>query len=230
MLSLDNSANQALLSALMLLRRLPLRGDLPQRLRRLMPVFSLVSPSRMAAREVLAVQLTRLTTRYQYALSLAAVVVAGSSIGPVSTGLAGSSLMFYMPGAWEKYVAARLKKALPHLTVTPSFPFQVSDAGHTAVADCLVSDGSTSIAVVDAKYKNQFKAPSSDDIYQMVTYCHRLQVPRAILVYPRGGPDRVVNVGEIAIHVVGLTTEDSAGAAGFESRLTALLECDLVAA
>ncbi len=230
LLTLDTGPNQALLRALLLLRRLPLGGDLPQRLRRLMPVFSTVSVRRMTARKISCLGLTRLTSRYECALSLAAVVVAGSSIGPVGNDLAGNSLMFYMPGAWEKYVAARLTKALPHLTVTTSHKFQVSDAGHVAVADCLVSSATSTIAVVDAKYKNQHKAPSSDDIYQMVTYCHRLQVPRAILVYPQAIVDRVVNVGEIAIHVVGLDTADAHRAASFDTRVTALLQPVFVAA
>ncbi len=93
-----------------------------------------------------------------------------------------------------------------------------------------MSSATSTIAVVDAKYKNQHKAPSSDDIYQMVTYCHRLQVPRAILVYPQAIVDRVVNVGEIAIHVVGLDTADAHRAASFDTRVTALLQPVFVAA
>lgn len=131
--------------------------------------------------------------------------------------------MFHMPGAWEKYVAARLTKAVPQWNVTTSHKFQVSDAGHAAVADCLVSSGGGTIAVVDAKYKNQQKAPASGDIYQMVTYCHRLQVPRAILVYPQAGEDRLVNVGEIAIHVLGLRTGDEGLADSFDNRIASLL-------
>ncbi len=230
MLTLDTAANRALLRALLLLRRLPLGGDLPQRLRRLMPVFSTVSTSRMTAREIRSLRLTRLTSRYKYALALAAVVVVGSSIGPLGNNLPGNSLMFYMPGAWERYVAARVRQALPDLTVTTSHKFQVSDAGHAAVADCLVATAHGPVAVVDAKYKHQQKAPSSDDIYQMVTYCHRLQVRCAVLVYPGDADDRVVNVGEIAIHVVGLTTAVAPSPASFATRIASLLGPVAVAA
>lgn len=222
-LTLDTLANQALLRALLLLRRLPLGSDLPHRLRRLMPVFSTVSASRMTAGEIGSLPMTRLTSRYQYALSLAAVVVAGSSLGPLGNDLPGNSLMFYMPSAWERYVAARLTKALPHLTVKTSHEFELSDAGHTAKADCLLSTARANLAVVDAKYKNQKKAPSNDDIYQMVTYCHRLQLPLAILVYPQAAEDRLVTVGDIAIHILGLRTGDANLADCFDDRIASLL-------
>lgn len=223
-LTLNTPANQAVLRALLLLRRLPLGSDLPQRLRRLMPVFSTVSSTRMTARDISFLPMTRLTSRYQYALALAAVIVAGSSLGPLGSELAGTaSLMFYMPNAWERYVAARLTKALPHLTVTTSHQFELSDAGHTAKADCLVSTASATLAVVDAKYKHQNRAPSNDDIYQMVTYCHRLHVPLGILVYPQAAQDRLVTVGDTAIHVIGLRTGDANLANCFDVRISSLL-------
>lgn len=173
--------------------------------------------------------LTQLTTRYEYALALAAVVVAGSSIGPLGNDLPGNSMMFFMPGAWERYVAARVAEALPGLHVTTSYKFPVSDAGHTAVADCLVSSGAVPVAVVDAKYKSQQKAPSSDDIYQMVTYCHRLHVPIAILVYPQETEDRVVNVGQFAIHVLGLPATRTDGEGTFQRRIASLFAPTCVA-
>ncbi len=131
--------------------------------------------------------------------------------------------MFNMPAAWERYVAAKVKLALPQFEVTTAHKFEVSDAGHVAVADCLVSDATEAVAVVDAKYKYQAKAPSSDDIYQMVTYCHRLGVPRAVLVYPAAGSDRLVHIGDIAIYVTGLGTGEATGGASFESKLAAVM-------
>lgn len=222
-LTVDTPPNRAILRALLLLRQLPLSRDLQQRLRRLLPVFATVSSSRMTAREVAGVHLTALTARYRPALALAAVVVAGSSLGPWSADLPGNSLMFNMPAAWERYVSARVEQALPEFNVSTGQKFLISDAGHVAVADCLVSTATGIVAVVDAKYKQQEKAPSSDDIYQMVTYCHRLGVPRALLIYPTAGSDRLVNVGDIAIYIAGLGTGDSSGGASFAKRLAAVV-------
>lgn len=222
-LTLDTPPNRAILRALLLLRQLPLSPDLQQRLRRLLPVFATVSSSRMTAQEVAGLQLTALTGRYQQALALAVVVVAGSSLGPWGTDLPGDSLMFNMPAAWECFVSARVKEALPEFNVSTAQKFAISDAGHVAVADCLVSTGTEIVAVVDAKYKQQAKAPSSDDIYQMVTYCHRLGVSRAVLIYPAAGSDRLVNVGDIAIQIAGLGTSESSGNASFAKRLAAVV-------
>ncbi len=82
LLTLDTPPNRAILRALLLLRQLPLNPDVQQRLRRLLPAFATVSSSRMNVREVSGLQLTALTLQYQQVLALAAVVVAGSSLGP----------------------------------------------------------------------------------------------------------------------------------------------------
>jgi len=85
----------------------------------------------------------------------------------------------------------RLTKALPRLTVKTSHEFELSEAGHTAKADCLVSTASATPAVVD-EVQEPKEAPSNDDIYQIVAYGHRLQLPVAILVYPQVAEDRLV--------------------------------------
>jgi hypothetical protein len=224
-LTRDTVENRALFRGLLLLRHLPLAGDLPldlpTRVRRLFPIFSSVTSVPMTADQIRAIPPTSLTQRYGNALSLAAVIVTGMSLGPLGHGLPSNSLMFFMPGVWEAYVMARLRAALPSRKVDTKFRFTVSDAGHEGVADGVVWAGPSSL-VVDAKYKHQQKAPSTDDIYQMVTYCHRLKVPRAALVYPQFGLDRIINVGDFKLHVIGLSTSDDSGQDGFETRIQSL--------
>ena len=54
-----------------------------------------------------------------------------------------------------------------------------------------MSTASATPAVVD-EVQEPKEAPSNDDIYQIVAYGHRLQLPVAILVYPQVAEDRLV--------------------------------------
>ncbi len=74
----------------------------------------------------------------------------------------------------------------------------------TAVADVLVLRGETPVALYDAKYKGIDKAPSSADVYQMVTYCERLGLDSATLAYPTVPTFREYQVGSTFVRVAGL--------------------------
>lgn len=223
-LTRDTVENRALLRGLLLLRHLPLAGDLPSRVRGLFPIFSSVTSAvPMTADQIRAIRPTSLTRRYGNALSLAEVIVTGMSLGPFGHGLSSNLLMFFMPRVWEAYVMARVRASLPSLKVETNYRFRITDDPRYAEADGLVCAGSSSL-VVDAKYKHPQKAPSTDDIYQMVTYCHLLKVSRAALVYPQFGLDRTVNVGDVELHVIGLSTSDDPRQDAFEDRIQSLFK------
>lgn len=222
-LTRDTVENRALLRGLLLLRHLPLVGDLPLRVRGLFPIFSSVTAVPMTADQIRAIRPTSLTRRYGNALSLAEVIVTGMSLGPLGHGVSSNSLMFFMPRVWEAYVMARVRAALPALKVETKYSIKITDDPRFAEADGLVCVGGSSL-VVDAKYKHSQKAPSTDDIYQMVTYCHLLKVPRAALIYPQSGLDRTVKVGDIELHVIGLSTSDDPCQDAFEDRIQSLFK------
>jgi McrBC 5-methylcytosine restriction system component len=60
------------------------------------------------------------------------------------------------------------------------------------------------IALYDAKYKWPDSTPSRADLYQMITYCDRLGLREATLIYPVATPTRTVGVGNKVITVLGL--------------------------
>jgi hypothetical protein len=53
-------------------------------------------------------------------------------------------------------------------------------------------------------YKSPGEGPSASDVYQMVTYCERLGLRDATLVYPAFQETREYRVGERTVRAVGL--------------------------
>jgi hypothetical protein len=70
------------------------------------------------------------------------------------------------------------------------------------------------VTVYDAKYKWPGASPSMGDVYQLVTYCTRLGITEAALVYPAQSPEKSYRVGEVTITTIGL---DVTGLLGGES-------------
>ncbi len=218
-LSVDTFENRVLRRALAILSPLPLGEHNDARVRMLKPHFQRVALQNLTASDMRRARLTPVTRHYQRAIELSAVLAVGQSLGPDAGYLHGSSLLFFMPSAWEAFVVERVHAALPDCQVLPSFGMSISDEGHTAVADALIKKGGKALAVIDAKYKDMVNAPSSDDIYQMVSYCHNLSISCAVLVYPQAGADSVLHVGSFRLHVLGLSTTE-AGHLPFDERLS----------
>ncbi len=205
-LTVDVDENRALLQALEILRRLPLRHDIGHRIARAAPAFGQVTPGRFTSGQIASIRLTSLTARYRQALALAALLVRGASIAPQGAAVAGSTVLFHMPTIWEAFVLRWVAEEWPTRQVTGGYKFVVSDAGHDATADVVVLDGHRVVALYDAKYKSLTdRPPTSDDLYQMITYCQRLQLGEATLVYPARIDPRQVRIGDRTITVLGLS-------------------------
>jgi 5-methylcytosine-specific restriction endonuclease McrBC regulatory subunit McrC len=200
----DVLINQVLGQALKVLTRVPLDPGIARRVAHLMPAFTRISTTSLAADAVARIPLTALTKRYESALGLAEVILRSQSIAPRSMGLAGGSILFYMPKVWEGYVAAWLRNLWRDDEVMSPYRFPLTNDGQQAEADMVVVRSGQVIALYDAKYKWPDSAPSRADLYQMVTYCDRLGLREATLIYPVATPPRTVEVGDKAITVLGL--------------------------
>ena len=62
----------------------------------------------------------------------------------------------------------------------------------------------TPVRLYDAKYKPWGEKPSTDEIYQVLTYAYRLRLNAGELLYPGRGEHNTVIVGEYRIHTTGV--------------------------
>jgi McrBC 5-methylcytosine restriction system component len=204
-LTRDVLVNQALAAALEVLRLVPMRAGVSAGMARLALAFREVRRVPVSAEAVARIRLTALTRSYSEALALAELILRSHSLATHQTTHAGASIVFSMPKVWERYVAQCVREAWPDtFEVSSPFPFDLTPGGLRAEADVVVGDGDRLVALYDAKYKWLEKAPARGDVYQMVTYCERLGLDAAILVYPGLGDARSVRVGNRQVWTVGL--------------------------
>jgi hypothetical protein len=201
----DVLVNQVLGQALEVLTRVPLDPGISRQVAHLVPAFTRISKTSLAADAVARSPLTVLTKRYEGALGLAEVILRSQSIAPRSEGLAGGSILFHMPKVWEGYVAVWLRNLWSDDEVISPYRFPLTNDGQQAEADMVVFRKGQLVALYDAKYKWPDSAPNRADLYQMVTYCDRLGLQEATLIYPVATPPRTVAVGSKTITVLGLT-------------------------
>jgi 5-methylcytosine-specific restriction enzyme subunit McrC len=135
---------------------------------------------------------TRLTRRYQPALRLARLVLAGRSVelpaGRAGPAVAANGFLFDMNAVFEDWLTAALRRALEARggAVDGQRVVALDEAGRLpARPDITWWDGVRCRAVVDAKYKAPAQAPAAD-IYQVLAYCTALGLPDGHLVYAGG--------------------------------------------
>jgi 5-methylcytosine-specific restriction endonuclease McrBC regulatory subunit McrC len=207
-LTVDIPVNQILAAAHRVLRYQTYADpDLSVRLRALAPVFADVTAvpdplrlSHSATRNV--------PTRYGEALALAILVLTGLTTLPTGQGTGGVSVLFNMTKVWENYVQAILEPGLPagH-SLSAQHPVRLSTDGSniSAWADLVELDPHrTPLRLYDAKYKPWGEKPSTDEIYQVLTYAYRLHLSAGELLYPGRGEHNTVVVGEYRIHTTGV--------------------------
>ncbi len=207
-LTSDIPVNQALAAAHRVLRGQSYASPATTvQLRALSPAFTQMTPvddplrtARAAARHAAA--------RYREALALAVLVLAGQTTLPTGTGAAGSSVLFNMTKIWEDYTRTWVQRQLPaghRLTAQHPVVLTDDESQMTASADLVEFDESEHpAAVYDAKYKPWGQTPSTGDLYQVITYAHRLGVNRAFLLYPGNGEHSEVIVGRCRLAMLGI--------------------------
>jgi len=209
-LTTDVVENQVLASAVDVLRRVPLKDHALTQIAKVASYVRSVERIPIAASDVPRIRLTRLTTRYRDALALGEVVLRGQALAPREQHLTGASIVFSMPRVWEACVARWVERAWGSgFRTEGGHAFPLTTGGElTSIADVLVWQGRQPVALYDAKYKWIQGSPSLGDVYQMVTYCERLGLDMATLVYPVAVEPRTFVVGGRAIRVRGLTNPE----------------------
>ena len=111
-----------------------------------------------------------------------------------------------MPKVWEDCVARWVESAWGDgYRVEPLYRFDLTaDGALSSEADVTVWKGDDLVALYDAKYKFLNQTPAMGDVYQMVTYCTRLGLDEATLVYPGTGEERSFRVEHVTVRMHGL--------------------------
>ena len=134
---------------------------------------------------------SRLNSRYQPALALADIVLAGQSFEHARGPLPVTGFLLDMATLFEDFVTVALRHALTRHggAVRPQYRTYFDQAcAVPARPDLVWLHGNTPAAVVDAKWKAETaggRVPNAD-LYQMLAYCTVLSLPRGHLVYARG--------------------------------------------
>jgi 5-methylcytosine-specific restriction endonuclease McrBC regulatory subunit McrC len=202
----DVEINRALAAALDVVSRVPLIQHVRREVAALRPSFLRVRRTGMAADAVSRIPLDKQTTRYREALGLVELILRSQSLVPEGAARRGVSVLFNMPKVWEGYVtrwAAELWG--PDHRIEAPFGFDLTaDGSLRSEADVTVWDGDRLVAIYDAKYKWPGDKPSMGDVYQMVTYCARLRLDEATLVYPAPAKTTQILVEGVTIRTIGL--------------------------
>ena len=204
-ITIDIGLNRALAAAIEVLSRVSLTIEPKRALMSIYPAFGRVRRVPTPASSLGRIELTRLTSRYRHGLGLAEIILRGQSLAPEGDPMAGVSVLFNMPRVWEACVTRWAEMEWPEFDVVDQHSFSVtSDGSLRAAADVTVWDSGRLLALYDAKYKWPGDTPTMSDVYQIVTYCTRLHIDEATLVYPAKAAHKSYRVGDVTVHTVGL--------------------------
>ncbi|MEH0934012.1 McrC family protein [Micromonospora psammae] len=204
----DIPENQILLSAVRRLHRLP--GVPPatrNALHRIAAALADVTPLTAGALIPKTVP-NRFNNRYQPALRLARLILAGESIEHVHGSTLAAGFAFDLNTVFEDWLTTALRHAIETRyggTITSQHQTHL-DHDHLLPLvrpDITWWHGRQCLAVIDAKYKAPGSTPPRDDIYQMLAYCTALKLTHGHLVYASAGaePVRYQLIGS-GVHIV----------------------------
>lgn len=186
----DILENRMLLTAARLVLRLPrIEAAARRRLLRARAVLEGVPPL-TACRRIEAPPITRLNEHYAPALALAALILAGASLGTEHGEGSSTSFLFDMNKVFEDFVSTALAEAMrPHGgDLREQVKVWSLDEGSRLKLQPDLSwwVNGRCVAIIDAKYKaideGLLKHP---DAYQMLAYCAAHGLPRGYLIYAK---------------------------------------------
>ncbi|WP_435233891.1 McrC family protein [Micromonospora aurantiaca (nom. illeg.)] len=204
----DIPENQILLSAVRRLHRLP--GVPPatcNALHRIAAALADVTPLTAGA-PIPEASSNRFNNRYQPALRLARLILAGESIEHSHGSTLAAGFVFDLNTVFEDWLTTALRHAVETRyggTVTGQHHMHLDRDRRLPLVrpDITWWHGRQCLAVIDAKYKAPGNTPPRDDIYQLLAYCTTLNLPRGHLVYASAGAESVTyQLTGSGVHIV----------------------------
>jgi 5-methylcytosine-specific restriction enzyme subunit McrC len=178
---------------------------------------------------------SRLNARYQPALRLAGVILAGASVEHRAGGggLRIDGFLFDMNQVFEDFVCVALREALRPFSgrcALQARGVHLDEAGAVRMRPDLVwyGAGGRPLAVADAKYKAEKSGREGGfpdaDLYQMLAYCTELGLSEGHLVYAQGSAPRTshrVRSAGVVLHQHALALDEPPAALLAEVRALA---------
>lgn len=195
--TVDIVENRLLLSAAERLLRIPdVDAQVRPVLQRLRLTLADVSPLPRGVKPPQWIP-SRLNTRYQPALALAELILAGDSFEQRAGNVSVTGFVFDMWKVYEDFVCVALREALSPLGGQSQMQFRthLDEARRVALQpDFVWSFMGMPALVADAKYKSErYEGFPNADVYQLLAYCTRLNLQHGHLIYAKGNERPVVH-------------------------------------
>jgi len=130
----------------------------------------------------------RLNEHYRTVLSLCELFLRNLSIQSRPGGVKFFSFLLDTSRVFEQFVAGILKEKLaghPSLSLSSQESRWLDrEATRNFSPDLILYRKDEPVLVLDTKYKAMEGGPDSEDLYQILTYCHSLGVKEGMLLYP----------------------------------------------
>ncbi|MBX3001155.1 MAG: hypothetical protein KF893_21710 [Caldilineaceae bacterium] len=189
----DVLENQILRHTLALLSRQRYRQEsMRPRLRRAHSAFAAVQPIAVTPSDCDRVHYTRLNERYRSRVNLARLLLQHLSLEGQAGDQRFFAFLFDMNQIFELFVARYLKESF---AAHPTLDIEIQPTIWLDTAqkergrpDLILRRNHQRLLIIDTKYKRFDGAPASDDIHQMIAYCHTMKVPRSLLIYAEPQP------------------------------------------
>lgn len=162
------------------------RPELRQHLRRTLSAFSEVSFIPIRPEMCDQVIYTRLNSAYRPPISLAHLLLQHLSLEGRPGEVPFIAFLVDMNRVFEKFVAEFLKE---HFNIQDQKEIKLdNEKREVGRPDIILLRNGQPCLVLDTKYKGFNGGPDEADRNQMFMYCHALNLPQGILIYPHDGP------------------------------------------
>jgi len=158
--------------------------NLRRRLRRIVLAFSEAKIDPESKRLFEQLQSHRLNDWYHPALALAKLLLDHLTFSGSTGSEPFLSYLVDMNWLFERYLSEIVLKAADQWDIQMQEQTEYAldkDCRICVKPDIVLSAGGKQLLVVDAKYKRD---ANRGDLYQMIAYCHALELSKAVLVYP----------------------------------------------
>jgi len=165
------------------------RPELRQHLRRALSAFGEVSFTPIRPEMCDQVIYTRLNSAYRRPISLARLLLQHLSLEERPGEVPFVTFLVNMNRVFERFVTEFLKE---HLNIQDQEEIRLNSEEdkeeEVGKPDIILLRNGQRCLVLDTKYKKFDNNPDEADRNQMFMYCHALNLPQGILIYPHDGP------------------------------------------
>lgn len=137
-----------------------------------------------------AIRYNQLNRHYQQPLALARVLHRYMHVRNERGAVPFATYLIDLNALFERFIAAYLREALAGTGIAvrdQQLLWLDADRREDAYVDVVLFRGGRPILALDTKFKTYKGRPARADLYQMFAYCHALDVPCGVLLYPRTG-------------------------------------------